>query len=74
MIVSPKFGSLVSRVCDLFYSNSKIWDPGKLASYFLPWEAEVIGRIHVSDGWDEDILIWPLTLDSEYSVKSAFVC
>lgn len=74
MIVSPKSSSLVFQVCDLFYSNSRIWDPGKLASCFLPWEVKVVGRIHVSDGWDEDILIWPLTLDGEYSVKSAFVC
>ena len=34
----------------------------------------MIGRIHVSDGWDEDILIGLLNLDGEYSVKSAFVC
>lgn len=32
----------------------------------------MVGRIHVSEGWNEDILIWPLTPDPEYSVKSAY--
>ena len=39
---------------------------------FLPWEAELVGRIPVSEGWDEDILIWPLTSGGEYSVRSAY--
>ena len=32
----------------------------------------MVGRMHVSEGWNEDILIWPLTPDPEYSVKSAY--
>ena len=32
----------------------------------------MVGRIHVSEGWNEDILIWPLTPDPEYSVKGAY--
>ena len=31
-----------------------------------------MGRILVSEGWVEDILIWPLTSDCEYSVRSAY--
>ena len=58
-IVSLKIGPSVSRVSDLFFPNSRIWDPSKLASCFLPWETEMIGRIYVSEGWVEGILIWP---------------
>ena len=35
-IVSPRAGSNVVRVCDLFFPNSRTWDPGKLANCFLP--------------------------------------
>ena len=71
-IVSPRASSPVTWVYDLFYPNTRIWDPGKLEGCFLPWEAELRGRIPVSEGWDEDILIWPLTSDGEYSVWSAY--
>ena len=64
-IVSPRASSLVNQVCDLFYPNTRIWDPGKLDGCFSPWEAELVGRIPVNEGWDEDILIWPLTLDGD---------
>lgn len=49
-IVSPRTSSSVSRVCDLFYPNTRIWNPGKLERCFLPWEAELVGRIPVSEG------------------------
>ena len=71
-IVSPRAGSPVTRVCDLSYPNIRIWDPWKLERCFLPWEAELVGRSLVSEGWDEDILIWPFTSDGEYSVWSAY--
>ena len=71
-IVSPRASSPVTWVYDLFYPNTRIWDPEKLEACFLPWEAELRGRIPVNEGWDEDILIWPLTLDGEYSVWSAY--
>ena len=31
-----------------------------------------MGRILVSEGWDDDILIWPLTSGGDYSVRSAY--
>ena len=71
-IVSLRASSPVTHVCDLFYPNTRILDPGKLEGCFLPWEAELVGRIPISEGWDEDILIWPLTLDGEYSVRSDY--
>lgn len=65
-IVSPRAGSSVVRVCDLFHAV------GRLESCLLPWEADMVRWIHVSDAWTEDILIWPLTTDGEYSVRSAY--
>nr|POE70307.1 hypothetical protein CFP56_49651 [Quercus suber] len=63
--------SSVSRVSDLFYPDTRIWDPGKLEENFYPWEAELISRIQVSDGNAEDLLVWPLTSDGSFSVRSA---
>ncbi|XP_030928675.1 uncharacterized protein LOC115954851 [Quercus lobata] len=40
-IVSPRRESSVSRVSELFYPNTRIWDPGKLEENFYPWEAEM---------------------------------
>nr|POF09032.1 hypothetical protein CFP56_14973 [Quercus suber] len=70
-IISPRRESSVSRVSDLFYPDTRIWDPGKLEENFYPWEAELISRIQVSDGNAEDLLVWPLTSDGSFSVRSA---
>ena len=32
----------------------------------------MVSKIHVSEAWAEDLLIWPLTLDDDYSVRSAY--
>ena len=56
-IISPRASSSVTWVYDLFYPNIRIWDPWKFEGRFLPWEADLMGRIPVSEGWDEDILI-----------------
>ena len=63
---------MVTHVKDLFYPGTRIWDPGLLERTFLPWEAELIKFIYVSIGRVEDLLIWPLTLDGNYSVRSAY--
>ena len=71
-IFSPRRESSVSRVSDLFYPDTRIWDPGKLEENFYPWEAEMVSRIQVSDGSAEDLLVWPLTFDGSFSVRSAY--
>ena len=43
-----------------------------LERIFLSWEAELIKVILVNEGRVEDLLIWPLTLDGNYSVRSAY--
>ena len=69
-IISPQANTSVNRVCELFVPNTKIWDPGKLAICFLPWEAEIVSQIQVYTDGEEDVLIWPLTADGGYSVHS----
>lgn len=58
-ICSPRADLRVERLCDLCHTNTRTLDPDKLESYFLPWEAEMVSRIQVSDVWGEDRLIWP---------------
>lgn len=71
-IISPRANTLVARVCDLFLPNTKIWDLGKLALCFLPWESKIVRQIQVCEGGERDVLIWPLTLDGGYSVRNAY--
>ena len=71
-IISPKASSSVHRVYDLFLFDTRIWDPSCLACCFLPWEAGMVRRIQVYEEGVEDTLIWPLTNDGEYSVRSAY--
>ena len=55
-----------------FFPNSRTWDPGKLASYFLPWEVKKVGGIYVGEAKAEDVLIWPLSPSGSYSVWNAY--
>ena len=71
-VILPRSGAGAEKVCDLFYPNSKIWDPGLIQHIFYPWEAEKILNIHVSEVNTEDTLVWPLSPDGDYSVKSAY--
>ena len=71
-IVSPQVESSITRVSELFYPNTRTWDPGKLKEVFYPWVAELVRRIQVSEGCDEDLLVWPLMADGTYSVRSAY--
>ena len=43
-----------------------------MESNFYPWEADMVSRIQVSEACDEDLLVWPLTADGSYSVRSAY--
>ena len=71
-IVSPKGESFVSRVNELFYPKTRTWDPSKLEETFYPWEAKLVSQIQVGEGSAEDLLVWPLTVDGSYSVRSAY--
>ena len=57
-IISPRAGSVVVRVSELFYPHSRVWDSGKLATcFFLPWEAEKVRGMYVGEDEVEDVLI-----------------
>ena len=43
-----------------------------MESNFYPWEADMVSRIQVSEACDEDLLVWPLTANGSYSVRSAY--
>lgn len=71
-IISPRADSSIQKVCDLFFLDTRVWDPGRLASCLLPWEADLVIRIQVCEKGADDILIWPLANDVDYSVRSAY--
>ena len=71
-IISPRQDAEVSRVHGLFYPHTRVWDLGLLERWFLPWEAEMIKHIHVFEAGGDDMLVWPLTPDGNYSVISAY--
>ncbi|KAK9985913.1 hypothetical protein SO802_030864 [Lithocarpus litseifolius] len=56
----------------MFLPGTRTWDLGRLVSCFLPWEADMVRKIQVCADGEEDILIWPLTTDGDYSVRSAY--
>ena len=56
----------------MFYPNSRVWDPGKLAACFLPWEAEKVRGMYVGEDEAKDVLIWLLSSSGSYSVRSAY--
>ena len=60
------------HVKDMFYPGTRIWDSGLLERTFLPWEAEMIKVILVSEGQVVDLLTSPLTPDGNYSVRNAY--
>ena len=71
-VVSPRTNTDALFVKDLFLEDRRVWDPGLVERIFLPWEAELIQRIPVSEEYVEDLLIWPLTRTGDYSVQSPY--
>ena len=49
-----------------------MWDPGLLERCFLPWKVEMIKHIYVHEGAGNDVLVWPLTPNGNYSVRSVY--
>ena len=71
-IISPRTDSSVHWVCDLFFPDTRVWDSSRLESCLILWEADLVRRIQVCEDKAEDTLIWPLTIDRDYSVRSAY--
>ena len=56
-IFSPRNNSTVSCVKDLLYADTRICYPAQLERFLLPWEAELIRQIPMSEVSVEDLLI-----------------
>lgn len=44
-IISPRVDLSVHRVCDLFYPDTRVWNPGRLENCLITWEADLVRRI-----------------------------
>nr|POE71030.1 hypothetical protein CFP56_53816 [Quercus suber] len=72
LIVSPRPEENLHKVSELFLPNSRQWNLELIDDVFYPWEADAIKGIYISEDSSEDNLIWPLTPNGEYSVRSAY--
>ena len=68
----PKLDASLDKVSDLFYPNTTEWNIEPLENSFYPWEVDVIRRIDVSKLSQADCLVWPLSIDGSYSIKTAY--
>lgn len=71
--MSPRTDANLIKVSDLFLPHSRQWNFDHIDDVFYPWEAAMIKGIYVSEDSNEDALIWPLTPNGEYSVRSAYL-
>ena len=72
-VVSPNlFLNGNTRVSDLIDSSSASWKVSVIDVLFLPHEAELIKSIPLSSRLPKDKLIWALSPNGQFSVRSAF--
>ena len=71
-VLSPQWDSSLQMVRDLFLPGSRIWNEELIDQCFYPWEAEIIKGIPISKYAAVDALIWPLSSNREYTVRSAY--
>ena len=69
-VLSLQWDPSLQVVCDLFLPGSRIWNEELIDQSF--WEAEIIKSILVSKYAVADALIWPLSSNREYTVRSAY--
>lgn len=71
-VLSLQLDPSLQVVSDLFLPGSKNWNEALIDHNFYPWEAELIKTVTVSQYVAVDALIWPLSSDGEYTIKSAY--
>ncbi|CAN1794473.1 Putative ribonuclease H protein At1g65750 [Linum perenne] len=72
-IISPVRPGLEDlRVMDLWIPGTKCWDEELLEDLFIPDDVEAILRLTPTSNNDEDTMIWQVSTDGTYSVKSAY--
>ena len=71
-VISPQLDPSVRLVSDLFIPGSTTWNETLIDQHFYPWEAAAIKSIPVISFGAVDALIWPMSSDGAYTVKSAY--
>ena len=61
-----------SKVADLMQGSPLEWDSEKIRSSFLPYDAEAILQIPISNCSPPDKLIWHATRNGKYTVRSGY--
>ena len=72
-VISPtSLNPHISMVDDLIDLGNKSWNLNLINNSFLPFEAEVIGGIPLSNRLPEDKQIWGETFNGLFTVRSAY--
>ena len=71
-MLSPQWDPSLQVVRDLFLPSLRIWNEELIDQSFYLWEVEIIKRIIVSKYATANALIWPLSSNGEYIVRSAY--
>ena len=71
-MLSPQWDPSLQVVRDLFLPSLRIWNEELIDQIFYSWEAKIIKSIPVSKYVAADALIWPLSSNGEYTVRSAY--
>uniref|UniRef100_A0A2N9GPD6 Uncharacterized protein n=1 Tax=Fagus sylvatica TaxID=28930 RepID=A0A2N9GPD6_FAGSY len=61
-----------ARVVELIHGSPPKWNINKVQSLFLPYDAEAILKIPLSERVQEDKIFWFDTRDGKYSVRSGY--
>ena len=72
MVLPKLFLQEDTRVSEFIDPDVVGWKGGTLDTVFLPYEAELIKSIHISLQLPEDKLIWALSSNGVFSVRSAY--
>ena len=71
-MLSPQWDPSLQVVRDMFLPGSRIWNEELIDQSFYLWEVEIIKRILVSKYATANALIWPMSSNGEYRVRSAY--
>lgn len=71
-VISPQLDPSLWVVSNLFLPGSTNWNENLIDQHFYPWEAEVIKSIPLNLFGAANALIWPVSSDGGYMVRSAY--